>query len=250
MKKFFTIFLLLAFIAVSGLYIILRVGFLGADDNYINLNFRQTAARYSFLRNVFALRYDGDARADYLGKKYNKIQIEADAMQGVKIDYSVLDRLAKKISEITGKPVSYYISEENIPYVSEVQDEDITAIVNNYRNSYSESGTATLYLLYAGSFKGDSKQIGLTYQESGLVVFADALGEFTKNSSLILPHYTYSTLLHEFGHQLGLGHNEQEGCLMTAKAESNDQAVWDPALIVTDFCEYEKSLLLEAQENI
>jgi len=56
--------------------------------------------------------------------------------------------------------------------------------------------------------------------------------------------------LHEFGHQLGLGHNDRENCLMTAKAESNGEAQWNPRLVLTDFFDYEKGLIeLEKRDN-
>ena len=48
-----------------------------------------------------------------------------------------------------------------------------------------------------------------------------------------------SLLLHEFGHQLGLGHNATSGCLMNAQTEFSDGGKLLEK--INDFCPDEKN---------
>jgi hypothetical protein len=239
-----------AIIIVLALVILLSFGFVyakgqaqGPDNNYFNTHLRSWFDRSLVMRNVLGLHYDGDGRYDYLGGKYKKILIEVDIMSELSIRTDGLNLLVQKIQDVTGKPTSYVISDKNIQYARDLTIEGIAQIVASYRNHKNSKDTAMVYLLYASRDQANPQTLGITYQEYGIVLFGDELGDFIQDNASTLPLYEESTALHEFGHQLGLDHNDKDSCLMNQSAEESHVALEKPEDVVTDFCDFEKSLI-------
>lgn len=232
--------LLILIIIFLALVIIIKVESVGPDTNYFNTHFRENLARVPFLRRFFKLDYDGDSRSDYLGNRFSKILIEVDAMQGENLDLELFDRLTKAVSQITGKQTDYIISNTDIPQ-SETTEEDAAKIQKQYQNAATEPNTASLYLLVLSRKKDEPKQIGSTLGNNAIILYAGSVEDFTERAAGSFRNYLFSTLLHEFGHQIGLGHNNEPGCLMNPKAEINDIARLNPDDVVTNFCPSELS---------
>jgi hypothetical protein len=231
---------LLGIIFLCGVFIYAKFSSVGADDNYFNTHFRGQLAKYPVLRKILSLHYDGDSRSDYLGSRFSKISIEVDALSDASIDRDLLDRFTQAVGDITGKRASYYISDSSIPVFDVFNDGIVRQIVDQYHHPTIESDTANLYVLFLTQKEDDTKQLGSTYQDYGIVIDQKSLQDFTQDSPVTLQTYEYSTMLHEFGHQLGLGHNNEPGCLMNPSAEMSHEAKANPDLVVTDFCDLEK----------
>lgn len=243
MKKFLIIVILLLIILLSFGFAALKTAAQGRDDNYFNRHLRARFDRQPWLRNVLGLHYDGDAQTDYLGNRYKKILIEVDLMQNEVVQLSTLQGIAEKIGAATGKPTSYVVSDKDVPYALTTDDTRLGPLIRKYRNYKNSGDTATLYLLFASRDAGDGQTLGKTYQEYGLILFTDELQNFTRSNPDTLPNYEISTALHEFGHQIGLPHDTEPGCLMNETVEESRQAKERPADVVTDFCAYEESLI-------
>lgn len=243
MKKLLVICFLFIVIGLSLSFSWVKIQASGPDDNYFNRELRSRFTAVPFFRHVLSLHYDGDARADYLGGKYKKIVIEVDTMQDIGARYEALDLLRDRVRQITGKPTSYIISDNNILYEREVDETGIEKLVKQYRNRESSDDTAVLYLLYASSSADQPDLLGLTYQEYGIILFYNALQDFTDENPKVLVNYEASTALHEFGHQIGLPHNERQNCLMNKSAEMAHIPREIPEDVITDFCEHEKNAI-------
>jgi len=242
-KKTGIIIGLLLIIALSLGFVALKSQARGSDDNFFNRELRQSFAENTWLRRVLELHYDGDAQSDYLGKRYTSILIEVDSLDTQTIRLEALNNLVKKIQEITGKETSYLVSDRNIIDRREIGERDIEEITARYRHHFNHGDTATVYLLMASVDAQDADKLGTTFRDYGVVLFAKALDEVTRDNPDTLSNYELSTALHEFGHQLGLPHNEQPGCLMNEQVElKRDER---PADVVVDFCDYEKVLIKE-----
>jgi hypothetical protein len=80
------------------------------------------------------------------------------------------------------------------------------------------------------------------------VLFSSVLSQFTAHDAQALPNYMESTALHEFGHQLGLLHNDHSDCLMQAYIDQPPSGYINPTSIITDFCDYEKQIIARAKD--
>jgi predicted Zn-dependent protease len=241
MAKTLKVFFLLIVILLSFAFVILKILANGSPDNFFNSSFRKDFAKIHALRQILGLHFDGDGLSDYLGPKNSKISIEVDSMDGLEVPIPSLELLSKRISSATGKSVSYYISDTKIPFQASVNQTQISQIADKYQNYITKLGSAFIYLLYANQMEGETERLGSTYKEFGVVIFAGTIRDFAGNNPEILNNYIESTSLHEFGHQIGLNHNDQSGCLMNASVE--EAPVQSNPQIVTDFCDYEKNLI-------
>ncbi len=240
MKKFITILILLLVIITATGFSIIKLGSLGADDNYFNRTWRNRVAAYPAARKIFSLHHDGDAKADYLGKRFNKIVIEVDSMEGLTLSHNVLDTLVDRIEKLTGKETSYYISDQAIEPAPYTDASRISSVVTAYKNRVTAEGAATLYVLNLNQGEAGSTIIGETYKEYGLLLYDEPLQDFTRDAKQTLEAYQLSTLLHEFGHQLGLDHNDEVNCLMNPEAEMSLRPKRSFTDVVTEFCDRER----------
>jgi hypothetical protein len=245
MPKRFVKIVLLGIIILSFGYSSLIYLSHDVEDNFFNLKYRDKFAASEFWRNFLDLSFDGDAKSDFLGKTKSKILIEVDSMEGIQYSLSALDNFRHKVEEITHKETTYLISDQNIPLIGNMTEFDMEDTINRYRDFSNTKEVASLYILYS-SYAEDESEIGSTLMESGIIIFLDSLEEFTPRASKNFASFEFSTLLHEFGHQLGLGHNEQGGCLMNEEAEVGGRV--RSSQVITDFCEFEKQLILEIQQ--
>ena len=242
MKRLLVICLLLLVIFLSFSYVILKSSANGSEQNYFNQKLRPYFSQFPWMRSILNLHFDGDGRADYLGSGFEKILIEVDVMDTLSARVPALQRLASKIEEITGKKTSYIISDREVSYDRELDREAIRRLVEKYRDHKTRGDTATLYMLYGSRSAEKESLLGQTFEEYGIIIFAENLAEKTGDDSTLRTDFEFSTALHEFGHQLGFAHNSESGCLMNEQAgihegyHSGDE-------IIMDFCDYEKRLL-------
>lgn len=243
MKKFFVIVVLLLIIVFSFGFAWLKSQAQGAENNYFNSRLREKFARIPLWRTVLGLHYDGDAKADYLGHRYRKILIEVDVMDKTEVNLAALDLLVEKIAASTGKPTTYLVSDQSIPYKETLNSQQIGDLVTRYRNHQSQGDTAAVYLLYGSRDEHSPSLLGSTYREDGIILFEDSLQQFTAENPKILADYEESTALHEFGHQLGLPHNNVPFCLMNERADEILAITERPGDAIVDFCKFEKDLI-------
>jgi hypothetical protein len=243
MKKAFLAAFLLVVIIISFSFAILRIQANGSENNFFNSKYRETFAKNEILRKILGLHFDGDGRSDYLGKKYSKIHIEVDEMAGLSIPTDSLDTLVERMKAATGKDVSYTLDDSAIPYSDYLSEEQISEVVALYRDEKNTSDTASVYLLYMSQEYNLRDRLGLTFQEYGIVLFDLPLVLFSDSSLLNLKINVESTALHEFGHQIGLPHNNERACLMQSTVDSPPGGQDNFETTVTDFCAYEKNLI-------
>ncbi|OJI07204.1 hypothetical protein BK004_01590 [bacterium CG10_46_32] len=239
MKKFFIVISLLLVIFCSFGFVFLGLMARGSDDNYFNTHWRQWFSRVPVWRYVLSLHYDGDGREDFIGSGYGRIVVEVYGMDGLSIDSELMQSVADRIQGITKKPTSVVFSNVAIPYVPLVRAEDVLQIARQYRRSSVDRDTAGLYVLFASAKEEEPTLLGSTYQEDGIILYVDAMKDFTRNAPETFGSYVVATILHEFGHQISLQHNDQPDCLMNEHAEANHTAKNNPSDVVVDFCEYE-----------
>jgi len=246
MAKKITVSLLIIFILLLAAQIIFTYLGRRSEDNFFNSKLRPIAMKSAFLRKILVLHNDGDARFEYLN---NKIRIEVDAMENIKVNYEALELVKAKIMENVGNEASLLVSNADIPYVEQTDEAAIEAIAKNYRNLPWTKSEASLYILLVSRDKQDLDSLGLTFHEDGIIVYANSHEDFTASNPKTYSNYIASTILHEFGHQIGLPHNENKNCLMNTHAGEELVARQSISEVITDFCEYEKGQIKSLQQG-
>jgi len=243
----FKAFLLIIFIVLCGTFIYAKVASLGNPNSHFNRTTRFWLGQYQTARTVLGLHNDGDARGSYL-KGTSSITIEYVESSGSHLDRQALGQFVSKVKEYTGRPVNLYYN-DTISNAT-LTPKDLAEIAKGSRH-HVIPGQPNLFIIYALDYDRPSGEVGETYQEFGIVLSDSRLKEVTKNFSGSLPQYIESTLLHEFGHQLGLAHNEEPGCIMNTKVET-------PAITggftgdytPTSFCPYELDQLQAIKNSL
>ncbi len=212
MKKLATV-LLVILILLGALTSIFALGASGDEHNWFNTTWRPRFARVASLRSLFNLHDDGDAKSEYLGKQKQYIAIIIKPYVDPWFSDGVWKEFSKKVTEITGKQVEL-LTDTDIPTSND-------APVYIYLESVNEENALTL---------------GKTYNENGIILYKQGLESFSNGTPETKEAYIMSTLLHEFGHQLGLVHNEEPGCLMNSHAETGGNAKLVTSEVITNFC--------------
>lgn len=253
MKKVLIILLLLGIILCLFSFIYLKISANGAENNFFNAQWRHKIAKNYFARQTLGLHDSGDARSDYLGDDSEEILIEVNSMEGLGINDSLLEELAGRIGSITGKTARYIYLDKGVAYDDSSRINNLENIAKKHRVYYRKNRQSVFYILVAGGLTDEPARLGSTLGNDGVILFLDTLNKYTVGYSAnhdpeVLDKSAVEVLLHEFGHQLGLEHNEKPGCLMSEQTEfSIDRKKED---IVLDFCEFEKKELAELKRRL
>ncbi|MGE5297934.1 MAG: matrixin family metalloprotease [Acidobacteriaceae bacterium] len=247
MKKTLTVAGLSAVILLLAVFLTVRFSAQGGAENFFNLKFRPQLSRHPLARQIFGLHFDSDAKADYLAKKPGNIIVEVDSMEGTSLDYPLVQRLADRLAQVTGKQVSILISDDGIPFAKTTDEGQAENLKKQYQDNRINRDNAVLYLLTVNQNQAHPTWVGATLQEDGIMIFSQAVKDLTQDRRERTEDYLYSTLLHEIGHQLGLGHNDGEDCLMNETVEEDSSRAWKD--VVVDFCQEEKDQIEAAKRS-
>jgi len=249
------------FILLLIIIIIISFGFVGirysanADeqDNWFNNEYRESFTQYKYLRDVLGLHWDGDAKADYLlNKKYTKLRIEVDRYDGCGISANAISSFVSVIEPIIDKPGEITITmNDTIPLGFESYDsEQIRALTDRYKGFSTRGDEAVLYILCLNKYSEAPSNIGLTVFEDGIILFWEAIAELVQNNQDIIDSYVISTLLHEFGHQLGVDHVENPQCIMAASVENPAPVNGAVSRAATEYCEEELAVIQKVKDSL
>jgi len=249
-KKIFSTLVLLLIIASIAGFLILLSQSRSDSPNFFNNNLRFRIGEYAYGRTIFSLRNVGDARGEYLGKSSKRILIKVISSLDIEPNTKILSEFAKRVQEITGKPTTYSIATKRESFVEDMTPDQISTVFKKDFIVYNPSGTSPIYLFFGPRKAEEPTVLGMTVKEEGIVLFDSAVADFTGSNPDTTGNYELSTLLHEFGHQLGLVHDDIAGCLMNEEAEASRVAQVDPDKIIVDFCPSEMKQLDQIKQGV
>jgi len=239
-KTLITIALLLV-IGFSGFFVWVKVQSGGNESSYFVQHLRPWLTRSVTGRFLFDLHGAGDARREFLHAG-NQIELVIASMTGLAPSAPVGEQLANRMAQATGNSVTATFSDQAIPYTDKVAEDRLAVLLDDL--SPRSWRPAKFYVFFLSRATERQTLLGLTYRENAAVVFTDTIKSDFKNKAPLQSSFMISTALHEFGHQLGLDHNNQPGCLMNESADVSTWYGFDPR-VVTNFCNFEKQELAQ-----
>jgi hypothetical protein len=192
MRKLFIAILLLIIVGIIG-YIAIFLSLSGEETSFANSHYRESFAERTWLRKLFRLNETGDAKSDYTGSRYSKILVEVDSMEGLNASTKGIYELAERIQSATGKPTSVYLSDSNITYQETVSTEDIDNYRRKFQTNRSAGDTAVIYVMILSRSDDERLVLGTTRQADKIILFEDALHDFTLSSPSTFANYQLST---------------------------------------------------------
>ncbi|MFH1207584.1 MAG: hypothetical protein V1668_03175 [Patescibacteria group bacterium] len=254
MKKTFIVLLILFIIIVFGSLAIRYFANTAEPDNWFNRDYRARFSRYPALRFVYGLHWDGDAKADYLlPESYKNIKIVLNRYDECGIAASDLEPVRQEVGNIAKK--SGQVTVEDGAIMTLTQDSydrpGIRSIAKKFHSVRTAGETAVLNIYCLNVYGEQPTNVGLTVNEDGIVIFYKTLRQDAGSDAGVFNAYVTSTILHEFGHQIGLDHGQDPTCLMAETAEISSSlgsrfAVFAPIT----FCQQEVQRIEEIRTSL
>jgi len=243
----FKTFCLLVIIFGSAIFIYIKIASIGNENSSFNRTSRFSLGKSEFLRNIFGLHNDGDARKEYLIGT-TPILVEYAESPGDPIPDAVRTAFEGKIKQLTGRDAKSY-SVDPVPSGT-LTDENIRILMEVRKRNF-EPGSPIIMVFSVDNFQAATNSVGKTYQEYGIILSGSRLKDTTQNSPEALPAFQLSTLMHEFGHQVGLDHNDQENCIMNPEVELPVQTgIFANEVTSTDYCSFELDQLQTIKQQL
>jgi predicted Zn-dependent protease len=243
----FKAFCLCLIILALGIFIYLKVETLGSSTSSFNQTTRFQLGRHQIWRSLLNLHQPGDARATYLLGN-TPIDIEVDQPDSDNLPDSVIQQFAAQVTAVTGRMTNVY-DMDSLPSGT-LTDADIAHAVQVDKRQYNLNDPI-VFIIYADDFTTSTNEVGKTVEEFGMVISNYQLTQLTLGYPDALPQYQESTMLHEFGHQLGLDHNQQTGCIMNPDIENaSAPAGFQDNYTPTAFCQYELNQIAQIKAGL
>ena len=205
-------------IIVTLTVLILAIRF-GNQSNPINRHLRKNAINSIHTRKLLNLDQVGDAKSDYLSSDSEEILVEVHFQNNYQPAPEIINWITETILVTTGKKANFIWSDKpTIPSRNSHTQNQLYESAKKSRKHATSKNQAFLQVIYVSRFKDIPSYTGIVFSSDTLFVFVDAMEDLTKN----LENYQSlekSTIMHEFGHLLGLDHVPNPECIMSEFVE-------------------------------
>lgn len=204
------------------------------NTSFIGKTLKERVLRSQGLITFLNLNEPGDARYYYSDPNTENILVKVVSVNYEKANESVDAWLKEIISQTLGKnAVVGMLQNIGYPKTKFLTNADL----NEIRKDSILLGTADLYLIYAGSYAEKETSVGVVIHRDTIFIFRDAI-EALSERGYVKDVLEKTTIMHEWGHLLGLNHFESEDCIMNEMVEVYDRFPLGKG-IPTDYCREE-----------
>ncbi len=194
---------------------------------------KDAMVKYPDLVRLVNLDKPGDAKYIFLAKNPDEVKVHIYYPGILKPDEEVDDWI-NSFTNVTAnrKAIITKTRDDSLGFVSEYSEFGLRELVNQY---HKNSGDEDLKIIYLTASIENPTNIGMTRNRDEIFIFKKTLNNLSDDSAT-LNKFEKSTLIHEWGHLLGLDHIEKEECIMNEKVEVVDGGGFALNRIPQDYC--------------
>ncbi len=176
--------------------------------------------RYPVLIPLLDLNEPGDEKYVYLNPAYVQLRVNVYTTDEIRPDGRISNWINEIISETTGKkavisnPVQFDY-ENRVGY----SDEDLNSIRDQIAGK--ADSPSDLNLIYLNLYAEKPSSVGLVLHRDTIFLFKGALEKLSE-SGYINDVLEKTTIMHEWGHLLGIDHINTDYCIMSETVEVFD----------------------------
>ncbi len=184
--------------------------------------------KYPKLISLLDLNEPGDGRYLYISSDYPKIRVNIYTLNNNIPDERVGIWMGEIISESVGKeavisaPMSLVYENKNL-----FANEDLNGIRDQIAGSMNS--LADLNLVYVSKYFEKPTSVGLVLHRDTIFLFKDALEDLSEKG-YVEDILEKTTIMHEWGHLLGVEHINSDYCIMSERVEVFDNSLPGKAL--------------------
>ena len=244
-KRPITILLLVIIVASFSFAFLRYQANIGDDQSWFNRTWRVQAAEHLLVRWALGLHQAGDGRSDYLyPERTEAFPVRVYIDPTLALPSGSIEAASPEMVKLLGNGgfdigVSYQLTSSKAAYTS-----------SDFRNlaaqtSKVDSIQTPLDIFVLTKDEASATQLGSTVREHGIIVFLASIQELSPEPNAQAALVT-STILHEFGHQVGLEHVENQQCIMASVVEQPNSTAWAPQTVPTSYCAEELAMVAAA----
>ncbi len=215
--KNFVLILLIILIIFIPVYIYL-VKF--KNNSFIGEYLKRITLKNPKIVELLNLNVPGDARYLYLDPGNQSVSVKVVSVNSKKPNEEIDRWLREIIFETVNKnAVVNIIQNVGYPKTRLLTNEDL----NEIRKNAISQDDGDLYLIYVCSYADKESSVGLVIHRDTIFIFRDAI-EALSERGYVKEVLEKTTIMHEWGHLLGMDHIEDENCIMDESVEVYDSS--------------------------
>ena len=229
MKRFEEIVLLLVLLSYLGLFSVLHFT---STTSFINAQLRPCLLPYSWARSLFALKAIGDYRLVYLSSPEPiavQVWSSANAQPNPELDTWITAMISETIGQ-TAHLTFHTLAQTSLTSLS---DSELKQTLKTTRPS--NQSQPHLRLLYVPQSATLPTNAGAVLSPDAIFIFTQTINQLSE-TDLVRAKIEQSTIMHEWGHLLGLDHINQANCLMNERVEVFGNRRFQIINLPTQYC--------------
>lgn len=235
MKLFAILLKIIITLFTAAVFLVLILVFLVKfqDNSVFAQKIKTEVLQRPILVELLNLNRPGDARYGYLDPGNSSISVILLYQAGFKHNEKVEIWLKEMILQTLSKNAQINAAELNTIGKGAYSDKDLNEIRESALNRFgSEYG---LYIIYLSEYQQKESNAGITLHRDTIFIFKKALVNLTGQIST-LNQLERSTLMHEWGHLLGVEHVSNPKCIMSEFVEVEQISLYRDKDIPTEYC--------------
>lgn len=226
MKLIFEICLLVVLFIFFSIFYALHFADPG---NFIDRELRPALISSPFSRRLFNLNRIGDWQKTY-SQSNSPLKVQVWFDPAFTPNLKLESWLNAMVKDTTARETAIAINPLEPPPSQYLADADLKQLHKQYT---PQSDSLTLFLL--GESSASPTNAGLVLYPNSIFIFETTINHLTDRPDL-QDKLELSTLMHEWGHLLGLDHINQDGCIMSEKVEVYDSRLFRGSNLPTRYC--------------